>query len=147
MNNRYLYKAKRMDNGEWVEGNYMEDGITGKTYIHASGNSVNESEKIGEEGCLKFVAFEVDPSTLCQCTGLTDKNDKPIWENDIVEATGRVFGMVRFGKYGGLKTDYGFYIKWDGTQPYWRNDICYWKNEIKVIGSVIDNSELLEVGE
>lgn len=82
MNNRYLYKAKRTYTDEWVRGNYIFDGITGKHYIHAEGNCVNESENIGEEGYLKFVAFEIDLSTLCQCTGLKDKKGRLIWEND-----------------------------------------------------------------
>lgn len=40
MNNRYLYRAKRIDNGEWVEGNRIDDGVTGQVFIHAFGNSV-----------------------------------------------------------------------------------------------------------
>lgn len=133
MNNRHLYKAKRMDNGEWVEGNLFFSWE--RAYI--LWGTTNDIPNM----------VEVDPSTLCQCTGLTDKNDKPIWENDIVEATGRVFGMVRFGKYGDTETDYGFYIEWDKTQPYWRNDFGYWRKDIKVIGNIFDNPELLEVGE
>ena len=61
MNERDLYKAKRKDNGEWVAGCLLIDYITGQYFIHACGNSLNESDKIGEEGCLRFVAFEVDP--------------------------------------------------------------------------------------
>ena len=84
MENRYLYRAKRTDNGEWIVGNRIDDGVTGQVFIHAAGNTVNESDKGGEDGCLRFVAFEVDPSTICQCTGLKDKNGKLIWENDVV---------------------------------------------------------------
>lgn len=146
MSDRHICKAKRTDNGEWVEGNIIEDGVTGQVFIHARGNSVNESDKIGEEGCLTFFAFEVDPSTFCQCTGLPDKDKTPMYENDIVRARCGVRGVIKFGKYGDMKTDYGFYIEWDKTQPYWRHDICYWQNEIKVIGNVLDNPKLLEGG-
>lgn len=83
MNSRHLCRAKRTDNGEWIIGNRIDDGVTGKLYIHAAGNSVNESAKVGEEGYLRFVAFEVNPTTICQCTGLEDKNGKLIWEDDI----------------------------------------------------------------
>ena len=89
MENRYLYRAKRTDNGEWIVGNRIDDGVTGQVFIHAAGNTVNESDKVGEDGCLRFVAFEVDPSTICQCTGIKDKNGKLIWENDIVKRVDR----------------------------------------------------------
>lgn len=91
MKNRYLYKAKRTDTGEWVKGNRIDDGVTGQVFIHAVGNLVNESDKVGEEGCLRFLAFEVDPTTICQCTGKRDNTrtkkspeGKLIFEHDIV---------------------------------------------------------------
>lgn len=40
-----LCKAKRIDNGEFVEGYLLKDGVTGQYFIHAKGNSVNESDK------------------------------------------------------------------------------------------------------
>lgn len=56
----YTRKAKRVDNGAWVTGYLLRDGVTGQYFIHASGNSVNESDKVNEEGCLRFVAFEIN---------------------------------------------------------------------------------------
>lgn len=139
MSDRYLYKAKRTDNGEWVKGYY--------TYYPFGMNDTEETKHVIRDtstnpGKLYFV----DPFTICQCTGLPDKNGNKIWENDIVETSDGTRGVVKFGKYGDMKTDYGFYIEWDKTQPYWRNDICYWQSDIMVIVSIFDNPELLEGG-
>ena len=70
MEDRYLYKAKRIDNGEWVQG-YLY-GIWEKRYIlWGMTNDIPDM-------------IEVDQSTICQCTGLKDKNGQKIWENDVV---------------------------------------------------------------
>jgi hypothetical protein len=60
-----LFKAKRVDNGEWVEG----DLSTGKS-IHI----------INDNDC-----YIVHPSTVCQFTGLLDNNGKKVWEGDLVD--------------------------------------------------------------
>ena len=68
-----LFKAKRLDNGKWVEGYYIKrpnDPAGEKHYIATVGN------------CQWY---EIDPNTLCQFTGLTDKDGDKIWENDIVD--------------------------------------------------------------
>lgn len=69
----YLSKAKRIDNGEWVEG-YLIFSFTGIPYIVQEYNHILEVIQM----------YEVDISTICRCTGLKDKNERLIWENDIV---------------------------------------------------------------
>jgi uncharacterized phage protein (TIGR01671 family) len=140
MQDRYLFKAKRTDNGEWVIGNRIDDGVTGQVFIHAVGNSVNESDKVGEEGCLQFVAFEVAPATICQCTGLKDKNGNLIWENDIVEyrdcTTERYVVAYENDKACFEYQQYGCSImNFDEMSSV----------EVEVVGNVFDNPELLEV--
>ena len=132
MNERYLYKAKRTNGGEWVEG-YLVRSFTGIHYIVKSLDHILNQVEI----------YEVDPSTICQCTGLMDKNGKMIWENDIVRIV-----------YNGIEHIYK--VIWDvseldfkatnGKENYKSNfqylPCC---EEIEVIGSAIDNQELLEV--
>lgn len=90
------------------------------------------------------VAYEVNPETICQYTGLTDKNGNKIWENDVVRKSdinaigyGRVRNCkVSFDKMGYwlLTTDYG-----DG---YWLGSFD--ASQLEVIGTIFDNPELLE---
>lgn len=139
MQDRYLFRGKRIDNGEWVIGNRIDDGVTGQVFIHTVGNSVNESDKVGEEGCLQFVAFEVAPATICQCTGLKDKNGNLIWENDIVSYCDCT------------KEDY--VIAWEQNKACfeYQEYSCSMMNfdelsgcEVEVIGNIFDNPELLD---
>lgn len=145
MDNRYLQFAKRTDIGEWVSGNRIDDGVTGKVFIHAAGNSVNESDKVGEDGCLKFFAFEVDPDTVCQCTGNQDKNGKLIKDKDIVKYNNKFecektkpIGVVAWEKAKWV-------INWIYDDSL-RTDLYYWvtNRNIEIIGNLIDNPELLE---
>ena len=127
-----LFKGKRIDNGEWIEGGYCQSSA-GKTYI------VGVSPKRGYIGGL-----EVFPETICQCTGLKDKNGNKIWENDIVKGLFyhelEVKAVVAF-LYGsfGLKWNRGDVVEFS---PF--TSICNCKYEI--IGNIFDNPELLEGG-
>lgn len=132
MNDRYLYRAKHsLNSKKWHIGNLVEelDGL----YLRDNKNNI--------------MVYIQDPSTICQCTAVPDRDNTIMFENDVVRESGGVRGVIRFGRYGDEKTDYGFYIEWEKSQPYWRNDIYYWQNKLRVIGSYIDNPELLEVGE
>ena len=149
MEDRYLYKAKRKDNGEWVVGSYINGGFIIKT---------NHTE------CVDI--FE---NTICQCTGLKDKNGKLIWENDILNFLGHK-GIIKY-ECGSFGIAYKNIIDWEEIQSnimrvtgcenilyacendnyislweiYWNfNDEDNSVNTVEVIGNIFDNPELLE---
>lgn len=89
MEERYLFKAKRADNREWVIGNLIQNpffkGV--RSWISSEQEDKTRLRSISRTQAL-WNSIEVDSSTICQCTGLKDKNGKLIWENDVVELFG-----------------------------------------------------------
>lgn len=142
MEDRYLFKAKRLDNGEWVQG-YLIYSFTGVPII------VTEYDHI----LMLVTRYEVDLKTICQCTGLKDKNGKLIWENDIVkDLFSDACAQIKYGSYqscfDSTKTEHvGFYVDWSGkcTKRY-RKDLGYWINMVnaEVIGNIFDDPELIK---
>ena len=89
---------------------------------------------------------EVDQETLCQFTGLTDKSNKRIWENDIVNHNGE-YALVKFGMYCS-SFDYGsynlgFYVDFP-EETFYRKELGYWRRKVETSGNVFDNPELLQ---
>ena len=128
MNDRYLFRAKRTDNGEWVEG-YLY-GIWERRYIlWGMTNDVPDM-------------IEVDPSTICQCTGLKDKNGKLIWENDVC----KYYNPEDKDGIAIIKEDYASWISGTIRQTEIMTPMFYLKccEEWEVIGNIFDNPELLE---
>ena len=139
MENRYLFRAKRIDNGEWVEGYLSYPFCTKKG---------NESYYFYAKDSLGFFCrCVVDASTICQCTGLKDKNGKLIWENDIVSY------WDSYSTENGLaEADCIGKVVWDDEtisfQVTNRLSAESWEvldDECSVVGNAIDNQELLEV--
>lgn len=143
MEDRYLFKAKRIDNGEWVQGNLIQscDATDGwETIIIPIKNSNMFTKHIKRNyGNLGFENwYRVDQSTICQCTGLKDKNGKLIWENDIVEdEKGNLYKAFWQSNYYQLSW---FCVKSEIFQIGTKWNLWSIKSyEIEVIGNIFDN--------
>lgn len=131
MENRFLCRGKRIDTVEWVFGDLVHSVYKiGDTCVGQYGNEVG--------------MHEVDPSTICQCTGIKDKNGKLIWENDIVKhynddahpesfCTGTVLWDENYAGFYRTSNEYGL------SKLRISSDCIY-----EVVGNVFDNPELLE---
>lgn len=130
MENRFLFRAKRKDNGEWVEGCLLK--TWGALWIF----SIDEK-----------TADLIIPSTICQSTGLKDKNGKLIWENDICDRKEQYPEIVEY-RDGDWTLDYSYASHKESGACYC--NLGFYAEErkcIEVIGNIFDNPELLEVQE
>lgn len=149
MNRKILFRGKRVDNGEWVIGGLID--AKGKAYIIVS----VETECLDGENTDLYATewYEVLPDTICQYTGLTDKNGKKIWENDIFKCyLLNKYASIKYGTYqigfdSRLIINVGFYADWsEDSSLKLRKDLGYWVNveEIEIIGNIFDSFELLD---
>jgi uncharacterized phage protein (TIGR01671 family) len=143
MQDRYLFKAKRKDNGEWVEGFYFCMTHTDGRHTHHFIIPLGADLSLGTP--VEKIQVEVDQSTICQCTGLKDKNGKLIWENDVCDRKEEYPEIVKYNN-GDWTLDYS-YSK-DRESGYCYCNLGFYVLErkcVEVIGNVFDNPELLEV--
>ena len=148
-----LFKARRKDNGKWIEGYYQ------KRYCLSD----NEESLIFHVDSYKVWEYaEIIPETLCQFTGLCDRHGNKIWENDVLMCHGNPQELVRavFGEFGvtDLETEnvtdevIGWHYEVIYTDELSRTEpFCYsmplTKEYIKRLEmEVVDNPELLQEG-
>ena len=129
MNSRFLVRGKRKDNDEWIKGDSIKFPKTinyiGTCWINGMGDNTENNW------------VEVDPKTVGWCVGLSDKNEKLIFEGDVVTVP---------------KEDEFCKIIWDeGTARFaisGFNVICdfdnYWGYELEVVGNIYDNPEFVK---
>ena len=129
-----LFRGKRIDNGEWVEGNlFVPDKVDFRkppTEILMGTNIVR-------------ISYEVDPETVGQYTGLKDKNGKRVFEGDICqhEKTGRIISVSWHGTMAG----YVWSKRIEDSHLFDFGELFRVHDKYAVIGNIYDNPELLEV--
>lgn len=138
MKDRYLFKAKRTDNGEWVKGALVCDD---RDKLYRIITEINYSTGT----CLTADnAPRVDSSTICQCTGLKDKNGKLIWENDICDRKEEYPEIVKYNN-GDWTLDYSYLKGKESGYCYCNLGFYVLERKcVEVIGNIFDNPELLE---
>ncbi len=129
-----LFKAKRKDNGKWVEGYYQKryDLLSNEEHLIFHADSYNVWEYA-----------EIIPETVCQFTGLCDKNGKKIWENDILMANldesypeDVTYETVEWGVAGWVTHEANSI-----DRPYLDE---FDLEHFEVVGNIFDNPELLQ---
>lgn len=109
------FKAKRLDNGEWIKGYFYEENDN--TYI------IENRQK--ESKLNRNPAYQIDPSTVCQFTGLKDCIGKELFENDLIH----FIGHKPIGKVIWSEENYAFMVA-SGNEP------LYWLSEVLEIGKI-----------
>ena len=124
-----LFRGKRTDTGEWVEGDLVQ-GVNDQ-----KGHMFIWSEN--DESILGVVEFEVYPETVGQYTGLTDRNGTKIFEGDVVDilTENEELGVVEY-------EDGGFLVNADGFSVDFHTNIN--GTDLEIIGNIHDNPELME---
>lgn len=154
-----LFRAKQIDNGEWVNGYYVYDYAHNAHFIFKNQlvcpNCINDRRiDYSMHDC------EIDPETLCQYTGLKDKNGKKIWENDIVSCEHEKFqesddveqhlfsDTIKYNRNYAVEfintgSNYGCRLRNKSIHFNLTGNTIY-NHNVEVIGNIFDSPELLK---
>lgn len=125
-----LFKAKRIDNGEWIIGSLIQNPYLGGIRSWISSEQEDKARlRLVSKYQAEWRAFEVRTDTICQYTGLTDKNGQKIWENDVVKCIDKnsdseFIAVIEFGNPNSFYS-WGYQLKHiKGDEP--NLDILLW---------------------
>ena len=155
------FRAKRLDNGEWIQGGNILILNTEEpfdVYMMASGEAVytQEADTFGNLRKITGELYKVNPDTVGQSTGLTGSHGRKIFEGDIVKLTDKQYynkwtAQVVFGNpYS--EYSWGWNFQHIGKKPQVNTDILLWAEmedvgvQCEVIGNIHDHHELLKGG-
>lgn len=141
MNREILFRGKRLDDGRWEEGYCFDDGLVDSKRMFVGDIVITDyAGSAADRWVIGLDFYEVDPSSVGQYTGLTDRNGKRIFEGDIL-------------RYDGEKSIYD--VRWDyhrwlvqlhGDYPTTPDDLDeFFCQYAEVVGNIYDGQELLEV--
>ena len=131
-----LFRGKRCDNGEWVEGYYARKGVDNDTFKHFICVMTFNVNRNTYSSMFYLTDIEVIPETVGQYTGMNDKNGKKIFEHDIVRIYVDFTTMQYVISYD---KENARFVVGDTGFTFW----SYISTKIEVIGNVHDNLELL----
>lgn len=163
-----LFRAKRINWYElpkeewWVEGYLFDDGFPKPKHYFVGGIIVKPYIGTADDewDIVGIDFYEIDPETLCQFTGMADKNGRMIWENDIVSCEHEKFqegdaveqypfpDTIRYKRNYAVEfintgSSYGYRLRNKSIHFMLTGNVIY-NHKIEVIGNVFDNSELLK---
>ena len=121
------FKAKRLDNGEWVYGSLIRStaGVKERAYIVDSFSSMSD-----------YSVVDVDPSTVCQFTGLKDCEGKELFEHDLIHFVGH----KHIGEVTWSEENYVFMIGYEKEPPCWLSDVLE-IDKIERVGNKFDKEK------
>ena len=140
----YLFRGKRKDNGEWVEGDFYKVDILCFIIPRSSSGTYSRGKHTIKD---VYPCYEVIPETVGQYTGLTDKKGTKIFKGDIIRTI--TFGFdkeksvteIKFGARYGVQ---GFYLANGRNMFYFGQTNLSVMDDTEVIGNIHDNPELLK---
>jgi len=147
------YRGKQKDSGEWVHGYYVAADnkhfiIVTDAKLQAAGYVENVRDMDGgfsQEG--RFWVCEAIPETVGLSAGVTDKNGKEAYRDDIVRY-GKIVGVIKFEIYENPMDDnkgghLGFYVFFK-KEEFYRKDIMYWLGRCEIVGNIHEHPDIIK---